>query len=56
MSRNKNNWQVLLMMNKRKTYAGTYPSEEIAARVYDILSIKYRGLKARTNFIYNDDR
>ena len=56
VSRNKNNWQVLLMMNKRKTYAGTYPSEEIAARVYDILSIKYRGLKARTNYIYNDDR
>ena len=56
VSRNKNNWQVFLMMNRRKTYVGTYPSEEIAARVYDILSIKYRGLKAITNFIYNNDQ
>ena len=56
VSRNGNNWQVFLMMNRSKTYVGTYPSEEIAARVYDIMSIKYRGLKARTNFIYNNDQ
>ena len=56
VSRNGNNWQVFLMMNRSKTYVGTYPSEEIAARVYDIMSIKYRGLKARTNFMYNDDQ
>jgi hypothetical protein len=53
VSRNGNNWQVFLMINRRKTYVGTYPSEEIAARVYDIMSIKYRGIKARTNFKYN---
>lgn len=56
VSRNGNNWQVFLMINRSKTYVGTYPSEEIAARVYDIMSIKYRGIKARTNFIYNNDQ
>ena len=56
VSRNGNNWQVFLMINRNKTYVGTYPSEEIAARVYDIMSIKYRGIKARTNFIYNNDQ
>jgi hypothetical protein len=53
VSRNGNNWQVFLMINRRKTYVGTYPSEEIAAKVYDFMSIKYRGIKARTNFKYN---
>jgi hypothetical protein len=56
VSKNGNNWQVFLMMNRCKTYVGTYPSEEIAARVYDIMAIKCRGLKARTNFIYNIDQ
>ncbi len=56
VSRNGNNWQVFLMINRSKTYVGTYPSEEMAARVYDIMSIKYRGIKARTNFIYNNDQ
>jgi hypothetical protein len=56
VSRNGNNWQVFLMINRSKTYVGTFPSEEIAARVYDIMSIKYRGIKARTNFIYNNDQ
>ena len=56
VSRNRNNWQVFLMMNRRKTYIGAYPPEEIADIVYDIMSIKYRGLKAITNFIYNNDQ
>ena len=41
------------MINNKKSYIGSYLSEEIAARIYDILSIKNRGIKARTNFIYN---
>ena len=56
VSRNGNNWQVFMMINRAKTYIGTYPTEEIAARVYDIMSIKYRGIKAKTNFIYNNDQ
>ena len=52
VSKNGNQWQVLITYHKNKTYAGCYASEEIAARIYDILSIKIRGIKARTNFIY----
>ena len=40
------------MINKRKSYIGSYYSEELAGRIYDILSFKYRGIKARTNFKY----
>ena len=42
-----------MMINKKLSYIGTYPSEEIAGSIYDILSNKYRWIKARTNFIYN---
>ena len=45
--------QILQMINKNKSYIGSYPSEELAARIYDILALKNRGIKARTNFIYN---
>ena len=53
VSKNGNQWQVLMMINKNKSYIGSYPSEELAARIYDILALKNRGFKARTNFIYN---
>lgn len=49
-----NKWQVLIMINNKKSYIGSYLSKELAARVYDILSIKNRGIKAKTNFIYNN--
>jgi len=52
VSKNGNQWQVLLMHKKSKSYVGTYNSEELAAKIYDILAIKYRGIKARTNFKY----
>lgn len=42
------------MNNNKKCYLGSYLSEEMAARVYDIFAIKNRGIKARTNFIYNN--
>ena len=54
VSKNGNQWQVLMMINKNKTYIGSYPSEEFAARIYDILALKNRGVKARTNFIYTN--
>ena len=53
VSKNGNQWQVLLMHKKGKSYVGSYNSEELAAKIYDILAIKYRGIKARTNFKYN---
>ena len=54
VSKNGNQWQVLMMLNKNKSYIGSYSSEELAARVYDILALKNRGMKARTNFIYTN--
>ena len=54
VSINGSNWQVLIMVNNKKYYLGSYPSEELAARIYDIHAIKMRGIKARTNFPYNN--
>lgn len=54
VSRNGSKWQILIMTNNKKSYIGSYSSEELAARVYDIQAIKTRGTKARTNFPYNN--
>ena len=56
VSKNGNQWQVLMMINNNKSYIGSYPSEELAARIYDILSLKNRGMKARTNFKYTSQQ
>ena len=57
VSKNGNRWQILIMINKSKsTYAGTYTTEDFAARVYDILSIKNRGNKAMTNFVNSESQ
>ena len=41
------------MFRNSKSYIGTYSSEELAARVYDISAIKNKGVKAITNFNYS---
>ena len=53
VSKNGNNWQVLIMINHKKYFLGNYPSEDLAARIYDIKAIKSWGVKARTNFFYD---
>lgn len=53
VSKNGNKWQAIMFYNKNKGYIGLYSTEEIAARVYDIYSIKNKGIKAKTNFPYN---
>ena len=53
VSKNGNKWQVHIMINKKNKYIGIYDSEEIAARIYDLESIKKNGQKAITNFKYN---
>ena len=41
------------MINNKKYFVGNYPSEDLAARIYDIQAIKAWGIKAKTNFAYN---
>ena len=56
VSQNGIGWQALMMSKNSKPYIGTYYSEEIAARIYDIASIKKNGIKAKTNFYYNNEQ
>ncbi len=53
ISKNGNSWQILLMVNRKKKYLGTLPTEELAAKFYDKVAIQYQGAKAKTNFPYN---
>ena len=52
VSRNGNQWQVLIMVNKKKRYVGSYSKEEEAARAYDKVALQCHGSKAKTNFDY----
>ncbi|CAI2373797.1 unnamed protein product [Moneuplotes crassus] len=54
VSKNGNNWQVLITMNKHKTYLGTFTKIQ-AALVYDFHSIAFNGAKAKVNFTYTAD-
>ena len=53
ISKNGNSWQILVMVNRKKQYLGTLPSESQAAKFYDKVAIQYQGIKAKTNFAYN---
>mmetsp|Transcript_19545 Transcript_19545/g.17301 ORF Transcript_19545/g.17301 Transcript_19545/m.17301 type:complete len:105 (+) Transcript_19545:374-688(+) len=53
VSKNGNNWQVLITMNKQKTYCGTFETQIQAALVYDFHSIAFNGVKAKANFSYD---
>ena len=55
VSKNGNQWQVLIMIKKSKSYIGSYHTEELAARIYDIISLKNNGTKAKTNFCYSEN-
>ena len=54
VSKNGKKWQVLLMNGQKKYYFGSYSSEELAAKIYDLFSMKFRGDKATTNFNNNE--
>jgi len=56
VSKNGSKWQVLMMINNKKYFIGNYPSEELAARIYDIQAIKAWGIKAKTNFAYDKNQ
>jgi hypothetical protein len=55
VSKNGQNWQVLINMGKFKKYIGTYPTEKEAAIAYDFYSICLHLKKAKTNFTYDKD-
>jgi len=55
VSRNGNQWQVLIMVNKKKRYIGSFSSEEEASRAYDKVSLQYHGSKAKTNHPYTEE-
>lgn len=55
VSRNGNQWQVLIMVLKKKRYVGSYSDEEEAARAYDKATLQNHGLKAKTNFDYTPE-
>ena len=56
VSKNGIGWQVLMKFKSKKSYIGTYYSEELAARIYDVLSIKRMGINAKTNFLYDNEK
>lgn len=56
VSKNGNQWQVLIMINKKKRYIGNYRTEEEAATSYDIVAIQNHGKKAKTNFYYSPEQ
>lgn len=56
ISKNGNSWQILLMVNRKKKYLGTLPTEELAAKFYDKVAIQYQGAKAKTNFGYTKEQ
>jgi hypothetical protein len=39
ISKNGNSWQILVMVNRKKKYLGTLPTEEAAAKFYDKVAI-----------------
>jgi len=55
VSKNGHQWQVLIMVNKKKRYVGSYSNEEEAARYYDKVSLQHHGNKAKTNFYYTSE-
>ena len=53
--RNGNQWQVLIMVNKKKRYVGSYSNKEEAARAYDKVALQNYGAKAKTIFDYTEE-
>ena len=53
VSKNGENWQVLINSGKFKKYIGTYKNEKEAAISYDFFSIWLHTSKAKTNFTYD---
>lgn len=55
VSKNGPNWQALITINKKKTYIGTFMTEEQWARAFDFYSLLLNSFNAVTNFNYTKD-
>jgi len=55
VSRNGPHWQGLITINKRKTYIGSYRTEEQAGLAFDFYSLLLHSLSAKTNFNYTKE-
>lgn len=55
VSKNGNQWQVLIMIKNFKRYVGSYDNEEDAAKAYDKVAIYYHRTKAKTNYFYTKE-
>ena len=53
VTKNKKKWQAYIWVNNKNMYLGSYINEKIAAKIYDVMAIKNKGTKAKTNFKYN---
>lgn len=56
VSRNKNKWQMMIMINQKKVYVGAIGNEHDAAKYYDSIAIICQGLSAKTNFSYDSKK
>ena len=55
VSKNGSQWQVLIMVKKKKRYLGSFSNEEEAARAYDKVALQHHGTKAKTNYDYTKE-
>ena len=55
VSKNGSQWQVLIMVKKKKRYLGSFTNEEEAARAYDKVALQNHGIKAKTNYDYTKE-
>lgn len=46
----KNPWEVNIKVNQKQIYLGLFPTEEEAARAYDLSAVRYFGGLAQLNF------
>lgn len=55
VTRNGDNWQVLINYNLKKTYIGTFSTPQEAAVCYDFYSLALHGNRARLNYTYKHE-
>ena len=56
VSKNGPNWQSMISINKRKSYIGTFSSQQEAAEAFDYYSVLIHGGSAKTNYSYTKNQ